>query len=159
MTITFENAAERHLDEVLAWLEAEESSTGGGFYCNRNVIAKRFNQGSGICAILNGSIVGFCVFWIYELEADIDIIEVHPQYRRQSIGSQLMSEAVEKLRSMNARFIDVTCTSPAGEALCRANGFEDYTDPKNHRNAWDDPTLRRYLSDWRPPVRPPWYMS
>ncbi|MGD9758824.1 GNAT family N-acetyltransferase [Comamonas testosteroni] len=159
MTITFEKAAERHLGEVLAWLEAEKSSAGGGFYCNRDVIARRFNQGSGICAFLNGSIVAFCVFWFHKLEAGIDIIEVHPQFRRQSIGSQLMSETVEQLRSMNARFIDVECTSQEGEVLCRANGFEDYTDPINYRSASDNPTLRRYLSDWRPEVKPYWYMS
>jgi ribosomal protein S18 acetylase RimI-like enzyme len=137
-------------------LKTEDVATGEGFYCNRNVVTQAFLEGSGICALIDGASVGFSVFQMYDDGGDIHIVEVHPGFRGRGIGGQLLEATVERLRKLGAQYVDVECTSRGGEALCRRHGFEDYVDPNNYRNEWDDPELRRYLSDWRPPVRSPW---
>lgn len=142
--------------ELLAWLKEEEDQAGGGFYCNRSVIENCFARGEGLCAIVNQRIMGFSVFQFFGESGDVHIIETHPSARRQGIGSQLLLAAIEVLRGQRAHYVDVECTSAEGEALCRKHGFEDFVDPINKQRAFDNPMLRLYLSDWRPPVRHPW---
>lgn len=153
---SIEGADPRHLQEVLGWLKAEEEQAGTGFYCNRNVIAELFASGEGLCAITEGRIVGFAVFQMFSDGGSVQIVEVKPSARLQGLGSRLLLAAVDALRRLGAKYVAVECTSAEGEALCRRHGFEDYVDLRNHRNEWDNPLLRLYLSDWRPPPRHPW---
>ena len=81
---------------------------------------------------------------------NVHIIEVEPSARGQGLGSQLLLAAVEVLRGLGAKYVQVECTSEEGEALCRRHGFEDYVDLRNYRSEWDNPLLRLYLSAWRP---------
>lgn len=144
------------LPELLVWLKEERDETGEGFYCNKEVIEKSFRRDEGLCAIWNGRIVGFAVFQMFSDGGGVQIVEAHPSARRQQIGSQLLKAAIDVLRCHGAHYVDVECTSAEGEALCRRHGFEDYVDPRNERRPFDNPTLRLYLSDWRPPARHPW---
>jgi len=154
--VNIQPARPDHLDEIIAWLRAEDELTGEGFYCNRNVISSLFLEGDGLCAISGESIVGFAVFQMFSEGGNVQIIEVQPLFRGHGIGSVLLLAAVDVLRCRSAHYVDVECTSPAGEALCRRHGFETYTDPKNYRSQWDNPTLRLYLSEWRPAPKSLW---
>ena len=149
-------ASSLDLSEVLQWLKVEEDEVGEGFYCNRNVIAKSFEAGEGLCAVEEGQIVGFVIFQLFTDSGDVNIVEVKPSARRRGIGPQLLTAAVKYLREQGAKYVDAECTSQDGEALCRRQEFEDYVDPRNHRNEWDNPTLRLYLSSWRPKPPHPW---
>jgi GNAT superfamily N-acetyltransferase len=151
-----QTATSHHLQEVLVWLKAEREETGDGFYCNRNVIAQSFAVGEGLCAFAEEGIVGFAVFQMFTDGGDVQIVEVKPSARRRGLGSALLLAAVDVLCRQGAKYVDVECTSPEGEALCRRHGFGDYVDPRNHRREWDNPTLRLYLSEWRPPPPHPW---
>jgi len=148
--VSIEPANTSHFGEVLEWLKAEQEQGGTGFYCNRNVIEKSFASGAGLCAIAEGRIVGFAVFQMFADGGDVHIIEVEPSARGQGLGSRLLLAAVDALRRLGAKYVDVECTSADGEAICRCHGFEDYIDPRNYRSEWDNPLLRLYLSDWRP---------
>ncbi|BAL97214.1 GNAT family N-acetyltransferase [Rubrivivax gelatinosus] len=154
--IEIQPATSDHLPDVLEWLKAEEEDSGTGFYCNRNVIAKSFARGEGLCAFSEGRIVGFAIFQMFTDSGDVHIVEVKPGARGQGLGSRLLLASIETLRNAGAKYIDVECTSEEGEMLCKRRGFEDYMDPRNQRNEWDNPTLRLYLSDWRPPAPHPW---
>lgn len=154
--IDIEPATSDHLPELLAWLKAEEGESGGGFYCNRNVIVNCFSRGEGLCAIVEERIVGFAVFQMFADGGAVHIVEVKPTARGQGFGSTLILAAVDALRKSGAKYVDAECTSQEGEALCRRHGFVDYLDLRNHRNEWDNPTLRLYLSTWRPPEPNPW---
>lgn len=156
MKITLELASEKYLAATLAWLKDEYDELGEGFYCNRKVVSKSFMNGTGFCAVYQGSPVGFTIFDLLIPEGTIYIVEVHPALRRHAIGSQLLASTIEWLRINGVECIDVECTSQAGEALCKKHGFDCYTDPNNYKDEFENPTLRRYLSDWRPPQRSPW---
>lgn len=130
------------LAEILGWLKQERDETEGeGFYCNKNVIENSFARGEGLCAIENGRILGFAVIQMFTEGGDVQIIEAQPSARRQRIGSQLLQGAIAVLRGQGAHYVDVECTSPEGEALCRRHGFEDYADPRNYRRPFDNPKL------------------
>ena len=144
------------LPEVLGWLNEERDETGEGFYCNKEVIESSFARDEGLCAIENGKIVGFAVIQMFSDGGHVQIIEAHPSARRRRIGTHLLEAAIDVLRGQGSHSIDVACTSPEGEALCRRRGFQDYVDPRNYRSPFANPKLRLYLSDWRPPVRLPW---
>lgn len=154
--VSIEPAKTQHFKEVLGWLKAEEEQSRTGFYCNRNIIEKSFASGEGLCAIIEGMIIGFAVFQMSTDGGDVHIIEVEPSFRGQGIGSQLLLAAIELLRGLGANYVHVECTSPEGAALCRRHGFKDYVDSINYRSEWDNPLLRLYLSEWRPRPRNPW---
>jgi ribosomal protein S18 acetylase RimI-like enzyme len=154
--VSIEQANTHHFAEVLAWLKAENEKGKTGFYCNRKVIEKSFFSGEGLCAIAEGRVIGFAVFQMFTDGGDINIIEVEPSARGQGLGSQLLLSAVEVLRGLGAKYVDVECTSAEGKTLCQRHGFEDYVDPHNYRSEWDNPLLRLYLSDWRPRPPKPW---
>lgn len=154
--VRIEAANSSHLGEVLGWLQLEEQESGEGFFCNQNVIANAFASGSGICAVSESGVSGFAVIQVLGEGGDIHIIEVKPVARGRGLGARLLLAAIELLRELGAKFVDVECTSRAGEALCRKHGFEDYSDSRNYQSEWDNPTLRLYLSAWRPKARHPW---
>ena len=63
------------------------------------------------------------VLHIYEKNAVISDVTVHPDFRRRKIGSQLVSEVCEKL--MQDGYIpSLLCTSPAAAALYKKIGFK-----------------------------------
>lgn len=143
------------LPELLAWLKEEWDQTATGFYCNRNVIERCFQRGDGLCAVDAGRILGLAVLQFFGESGAIHIVETHPSARRRRIGSALLEGAIGILRGRGAQCVDVECSTPEGEALCQKHRFEPYVaDPRNRPP--ENPTLRRYLSDWRPAVRCPW---
>ena len=144
------------LPDVLTWLKEEEEQTGGGFYCNRTVIESCFSREDGLCAIESQRIIGFAVFQLFSDGGEVHIVEAHPSERRQGVGSQLLLASIEAMRRRGAHYVGAECTSAEGEALCRKHGLEDYVDSRNERRPFDNPKLRLYLSDWRPPVRRSW---
>lgn len=154
--VSIEPANTRFFAEVLAWLTAEKERGETGFYCNRSVIEKSFTSGQGLCAFIDGRIVGFVIFNRHGDGGDIDIIEIDASHRGMGIASHLLRAATKALHDLGANYVDVECTSPGGEALCRKHNFLDYVDPRNHRSEWDDPVLRLYFSDWRPQPPNPW---
>jgi GNAT superfamily N-acetyltransferase len=143
------------LPELLSWLKEERDQTGEGFYCNKTVIERCFERGDVLCAINDGRILGFAALQFYGESGAIHMVEAHPSERRRRIGSALLKAAVDMLRGRGALCVDVECSTPQGEALCRKHGFEPYVDDPRNAPA-DNPTLRLYLSDRRPPVRCPW---
>ena len=151
-----QTAASRDLPEVVQWLKDEEDEAGEGLYCNRNVISRSFEAGEALCAVEENQIVGFVIFQMFIDGGDVNIVEVKPSARRRGLGHQLLDAAVNHLRKQGAKYVDAECTSQEGEILCRSHGFEDYVDPRNQRNEWDNPTLRRYLLSWRPKPPHPW---
>ena len=156
MKITLEFANEKYLASTLDWLKNEYDELGEGFYCNRKVISKSFMNSTGFCAVYQGSPVGFTTFDLFIPESTIYIIEVHPALRRHGIGSQLLKSTIEWLHINGAKCIEVECTGQASEAFCKKHGFNRYTDPNNYNDELENPTLRRYLADWRSPQRSPW---
>ncbi len=73
----------------------------------------------------NGHCIGYCGFWVAYDSGDITNVAVHPDYRKQGIGSMLVSSMMqlarkEKLISMN---LEVRKSNTAAQKLYSKYGF------------------------------------
>jgi GNAT superfamily N-acetyltransferase len=151
MELRIVDGSQRELPGVLEWLREEDANTSEGFFCNSDVIARSFRDGSSLCALADAHVVAFAVYYIAPPSSGISIIEVHPKYRKRGVGAQMMTATIQRLRSLGAEYVHANCTSTEGEALCRAHGFQTYIHPRNFRSEFATPELRLALTQSAPP--------
>ena len=101
------NVTKKHLADIKHWLADEDARTGQGFYCNWNIIEGSFNNGEMYCAIDQGAVVGFLIFNTSKFSANIDIMEIHDNYRRKGIGKQLVDAFLGDLRATGIVVVDL----------------------------------------------------
>jgi len=79
-----------------------------------------------VVARAGDSIVGFAGVWLMVDDAHITTFGVHPDWRRQGIGRQLMLNVSELSIAIGARrmTLEVRVSNVAAQALYRAFGFE-----------------------------------
>ncbi|WP_092705319.1 GNAT family N-acetyltransferase [Rhodanobacter glycinis] len=111
------------LNQVLGWLEREQQECGEGFFCKSKMLVQAHEAGELYCGLAGGSAVGFVMHSIVSARASIDILEVHPERRRQRIGTQLALNAIERLRSAGAETVGVQCSPRSSEPFWRSLGF------------------------------------
>ena len=72
-------------------------------------------------------LVGFAGIWLMVDEAHVTTFGVHPDWRRQGIGRQLLLNLVELARTIGARrmTLEVRASNESAQALYRAYGFEE----------------------------------
>ena len=72
------------------------------------------------------AVVAFAGIWLMVDEAHITTFGVHPDWRRQGIGRQLLLNLVELSRAIGARrmTLEVRVSNEAAQALYRSFGFE-----------------------------------
>lgn len=85
-----------------------------------NPLAKYF------VAKLNNKVVGFAGTWIVLDESHITNIAVHPDYRKQNIGSKLLEELLSYCRNhkCTAFTLEVRSSNEAAKALYEKYGFK-----------------------------------
>jgi ribosomal-protein-alanine N-acetyltransferase len=71
------------------------------------------------------TVVGFAGIWLMVDEAHITTFSVHPDWRRQGIGRQLLLNLVELSGTLRARrmTLEVRSSNDAAQALYRSFGF------------------------------------
>ena len=71
-------------------------------------------------------VVGFAGVWLMVDDAHVTTFAVHPDWRRQSIGRQLLLELAELSAAIGARrmTLEVRASNEAAQALYRSFGFE-----------------------------------
>ena len=72
-------------------------------------------------------VVGFAGVWLMVDEAHVTTFGVHPDWRRQGIGRQLLLNLVELARTIGARrmTLEVRASNDVAQALYRTYGFEE----------------------------------
>jgi ribosomal-protein-alanine N-acetyltransferase len=50
-------------------------------------------------------VIGYILFWLINDEAQVNNIAVHPDYRGQGIGEELMRFALDKIRHLRGTFV------------------------------------------------------
>jgi [ribosomal protein S18]-alanine N-acetyltransferase len=109
------------------------------------------------------AVVGFAGLWLMVDEAHVTTFGVHPDWRRQGIGRQLLIGLIDLAIGIAARrmTLEVRVSNEAAQELYRSFGFEVtgrraryYTD--DHEDALvmttpelRDPSIRRLLADER----------
>ncbi len=89
-------------------------------------------------------IAAMIVSWIIVDELHIATIATHPDFRRQGIGSQILTYALEDARQAGARraFLEVREKNEAAQAMYRKFGFEiTGRRPKYYKDNGEDAIL------------------
>ena len=76
-------------------------------------------------ADMNGQIIGMIVVWLIVEEAHVATVATHPDYRRQGIGTRLLSHALLSLLQEGARssFLEVRESNLAAQEMYRKFGY------------------------------------
>ena len=120
-----------------------------------------------VVARAGDAVVGFAGVWLMVDDAHVTTFGVHPDWRRQGIGRQLLLNLVELSLALGARrmTLEVRVGNTAAQALYRAFGFEIagrrpryYSDDGEDALVMttpdlDDPGLRRIVADERERLR------
>jgi ribosomal-protein-alanine N-acetyltransferase len=79
-----------------------------------------------VVARAGDTVVGFAGVWLMVDDAHVTTFGVHPEWRRQGIGRQLLLNLVELSVTLGARrmTLEVRVGNTAAQALYRAFGFE-----------------------------------
>ena len=74
---------------------------------------------------VDGKIAAMLVLWFIVDEAHIATIAVHPDFRRQGIGEQILLYALRAARAEGAQraFLEVSAGNAAAQAMYRKYGF------------------------------------
>ena len=80
----------------------------------------------GWVAEVDGKIAAMLVLWFIIDEAHIATIAVHPDFRRQGIGEQILLHALRSVQDEGARraFLEVRVGNVAAQAMYKKYGFE-----------------------------------
>lgn len=85
LTIKF-TPTENDLKTIEEWLFEEDEKLNSGFYCNFQTIKESLEQNRLVIVKREEKIVGFLVWEKRDLYIEINILEIHPKYRREGIG-------------------------------------------------------------------------
>jgi len=98
----------------------------------------------GWVAEVDGRVAALLVLWFIVDEAHIATIAVHPDYRRQGIGEQVLLHALLAVQDEGARraFLEVRAGNAAAQAMYVKYGFiVDGRRPKYYRDNDEDAIL------------------
>ena len=90
--------------------------------------------GEGVVAVLNGQIVGFVLFFVWEAVGHISWIGVHPDHHRRGIGRRLLEHVEATLKEGGVGRLEVQTLSESVDyepyertrAFYTSVGFEPY---------------------------------
>jgi ribosomal-protein-alanine N-acetyltransferase len=80
----------------------------------------------GWVAEVDGQVAAMLLLWYIVDEAHIATIAVHPDFRRQGLGEQILLSAIKAVHQEGARrvFLEVRVGNVAAQALYKKYGFE-----------------------------------
>lgn len=78
-------------------------------------------------AEFDGKIVGMIVVWLIIDEAHVATLATHPDFRRQGIGTKILSHALLNMMEEGARssFLEVRESNMSAQAMYRKFGYEE----------------------------------
>lgn len=82
-------------------------------------------------------VVGYAGVWLIVDEAHINTLAVHPDWRQQGIGEQLLATLLQHARAHGARTatLEVRASNRAAQQLYRRHGFVEVGRRKNYYSA------------------------
>ena len=111
------------LKKIEDWLIQERKIYDDGFYCNWNIIKNSFERNGLISLKLNETPIGFVVWRQYDFFIEIDIMEIHYDYRRKGLGRIFFETISEAYKAKGVLAIELFCEPRVSEHFWRKMGF------------------------------------
>lgn len=105
------------------WLIQEDKKYNSGFYCNWNIIEKSFKSDKLISLELNKNVIGFVIYSNGDIYIEIDILEVHHDYRRNGFGKVFFEKIEDVFKKQQVFAIKLFCEPRESEHFWRKMGF------------------------------------
>ena len=118
----------KDLNVIEKWLKEEDKKHKFGFYCNWNIIEKSFKSNKLISFELNKNVIGFLIYSFGDIYIEIDILEVHHDYRRNGFGRILFEKIEDVFKKQQVLAIKLFCEPRDSEHFWRKMGFVKFPD-------------------------------
>lgn len=120
------NPNENHLTNIEEWLIEEKNKFNEGFYCNWNIIREAFTEKRLNIITENDFAIGFIVYRISDLTAEIVIAEIKPTERRKGIAKELINGTLEYFRTKEILVTQLFCSPENSEPFWKKVGFLNF---------------------------------
>lgn len=136
----------KQVKEIEQWLRSEKEKTGGGFYCNWNIIKSSFDNNELVTISLNNRTIGFAT-WRRTTgkTARIEIAKVKHTHREKGIGKKLTGFVLDFLKDSGVCVVDLQCSPSDSEPFWKRLGFVEFPDPPENYNLNSDDNKELYL--------------
>ena len=118
--VTIANSTDDDLEEILAWLQAEDVAGETTFHPNRNMIAAGHEAGELIVLKVGGEIGAFAL----GAPGVIDIFETKPAFRRTGVGRMLAQHCIGRAAEADIAVIEGECAPPTSLPFWEHMGFQ-----------------------------------
>ena len=123
------NPTSKQLAEIKSWLVEEKKNFNEGFYCNWNIIQNSFNENKLFVLELDNSSIGFITWADHgEQYIDINLVEIHPNFRNQGFGKILYSKTEKFFRECNYLAVKLFCRPESSETFWKKMGFTKFSE-------------------------------
>jgi GNAT superfamily N-acetyltransferase len=116
------------LEHIKDWLIKEDKELNEGFYCNWNKIEKSFQNNKLITLQVNENTIGFIVWSSSSICADIDILEIKPEYRKKGFGKIFFEQVSNYFLNEGYLVIKLFCSPKESEGFWKNMGFKKFPD-------------------------------
>lgn len=135
----------RHLDKIENWLIEEWGTQRKGSYSDWEMIWEAFREKRLNVITENGYAIGFIVYRIHDLIAEIEIIEIKPIERKKGFAKKLIKETLDFFKSESILAVKLFCSPPSSESFWRHIGFLNFPDFPHQSKTYMYKTLVKAL--------------
>ncbi len=131
-------------NSIKEWLKDEYLKSKEGFYCNIDTIEKAFYNKEFLSFEINNESIGFVVYSNFEnFCIQIDIVEIHPQYRNKGIGNIFYNEIENYFKKKKFKVIELYCSPKESEIFWLKMNFIKYPKSKyKHELTYYKPIIK-----------------
>lgn len=139
-----EKPTKKQLAEIEKWLIEERNLTGDGFYCNWEIIKSSHKNDKILTISASNTTVGFATWSITsDHTATIEIVEIHPNYRKKGLCKYLISYLFKLLIDKSIYVVSLECSPISSEPFWRHLEFIDFPE-ENIFGYWNNGCKKLY---------------
>lgn len=119
---------------IKEWLIEEKKKFNSGFFCNWNFIEKCVNSNRALCLIENELPIGFVCWSCYGQKIiEIDILEIHPDFRKRGYGRAFVELIIDYFRDRMIMAIKLFCAPESSFYFWQNIGFNQFSNGYDSR--------------------------
>ena len=116
-----------HLQEIKDWLNRENDEYQEGFYCNWNVIEKRYYSDNLLVLTYDDRAIGFLVWEADETDLTVEIVlaEIQREMRHKQLGKFMVDNSIQYFSDLGMKIIKLHCEPVESKGFWIGQGFID----------------------------------